>query len=66
MVVGNFNGWLPEVMEKYTEEEVQKQGLDHAQVDHFLKQYFIRLKVLKGFKYRFFFNVRDSMTVDKN
>ena len=60
MVMGQFNSWLPEIMETYSEEE--------CQVDPTLsKTYFYKTKVLVGYKYRYYFQVNndDDFAVDE-
>jgi len=60
MIMGQFNSWLPEIMETYSAEE--------CQVDPTLeKTYFYKTKVLVGYKYRYYFQVNndDDFSVDE-
>jgi hypothetical protein len=53
MICGTFNNWLPEMMEKYSVEEVEK---DSSKEEGFV----YRRKLLAGFKYRFNFILDNS------
>jgi len=57
--MGNFNGYLPTLMERYTEEEVKSQRLEGG-LEQYLGSYFFKTQVLKGFIYRFYFSVGDQ------
>ena len=59
MLMGNFNGYLPTLMERYTEEEVKSQRLEGGP-EQYLGSYFFKTQVLKGFIYRFYFSVGDQ------
>jgi hypothetical protein len=41
MIMGNFNGYMPSLMEKYTEEEVKEQKLD-GDPSQYLGSYFFK------------------------
>lgn len=57
MIMGNFNGYIPSLMERYTEQEALHDKLDPKEVSD---SYFFRTQVLKGFTYRFYFSVSGS------
>lgn len=61
LICGSFNKWNPEMMEKFTPEEVED---DPLKEDCFV----YRRKLMKGYKYRFNFildNAEDPV-VDEN
>jgi hypothetical protein len=41
MIMGNFNGYMPSLMERYTEEEVKSQGLE-GEPTMYLDTYFFK------------------------
>lgn len=53
LILGHFNEWLPELMESYSQDQIlsdtSKRGV-----------YFYKVKLLVGFKYRYYFNVNDE------
>lgn len=66
MIMGNFNGYMPSLMERYTDEEVKAQGLEDDPAE-LLDTYFFKTQVLKGFSYRYYFSVigHDEFIIDE-
>ena len=61
LICGTFNKWNPELMERYSEQEIE--------IDPLLADIFVyRRKLLTGFKYRFNFILDNSEepVVDEN
>ena len=53
LIYGQFNSWIPEVMEKHSREEIMKNpALD--------KEFFYRARLLTGYMYRYYFSVNDQ------
>jgi hypothetical protein len=61
LICGTFNKWNPEMMEKYTEEEIEQDPTKEG-------TFVYRRKLLRGFKYRFNFILDNSQepVVDEN
>lgn len=58
-IMGEWNDWMPEIMERYSSEEV----LLEPELDN---TFFYKTKLFCGFKYRYNFSVGDQFAVDHN
>ena len=56
-ILGEFNHWLPEVMHRYTSQEIQSDS-------SLANRFYYKTHVLKGFGYRYHFSVGDNFLVD--
>ena len=56
-IMGEFTNWMPEIMERYDSEQIL---LEPEKANTFL----YRSKLLRGYKYRYYFSVGDEFIVD--
>lgn len=57
-IMGEFNNWIPEIMERYESERVLLEP-------ELANTFFYRTKLFVGFKYRYHFSVGDEFVVDQ-
>ena len=57
-ILGEFNQWLPEVMQRYNQQQINEdQNLDNM--------FYYRTRILKGYSYRYHFSVGKKFVVDE-
>ena len=60
LIMGQFNSWLPEIMQTYTSDQIN--------LDTSLKgTYYYRVRLLVGYKYRYYFQINgEDFCIDEN
>ena len=57
-ILGEFNQWMPEVMQRYKQTQIDENpDLENT--------FYYRVRILKGYSYRYHFCVNDSFVVDE-